>query len=458
FSLLALMTNLGVVMGKDLFTIFIFFELMGILSYVLIIHTEKEEAFHAGKKYLIMTITGGLILLAGIFIYFNLTGTLDLYAHTITYTSKNTFRIFAAFFLITGFGVKAGMVPLHVWLPDANPAAPTPASAILSGVMIKAGAYGILRVTQLPFFSRAKEFSFYMSYTVIWVGIITMFVGVILALLQSNAKRLLAYHSISQMGYILMGIGCAVYLGTKGAIGLAGSVYHIINHALFKSSLFFAAGAVYLQTKENNLYNLGGLRKKMPYLTVFTIIAACGISGIPLFNGYISKTILHHAIIESYNLKHDIWLKAAEIIFIITSAGTVCSFIKFTGLTFFGTSKLTIEIKEPPFWINLPPVILAITIIFLGLFPNYSINNFFLPVLDRYYNLEELSLLKHLSFWDMHNLSGIIIPVAGGTIVFLMGMRFGLFHLHIPAQIGFDFWYLKIAILFENIIYKGYEI
>ncbi|MBI5208328.1 MAG: hypothetical protein HY934_11155 [Candidatus Firestonebacteria bacterium] len=469
FSLLTLSSNLGVLMGKDLFTIFVFFELLGMFSYMLIIHTEKEDALFAGKKYLCMTIIGGLSLLFGTFLYFKLTGTMDIYAY-VNPSDSTLYKSITAIALITGFGVKAGMIPLHIWLPDAHPAAPTPASSILSGVMIKAGAYGIIRVIQLSLFNSPKQmFSTYMGYTIIWIGIVTMFVGVTLALLQSNAKRLLAYHSISQMGYILMGIGCALYLGNKGGIGITGSVYHIINHALFKASLFFAAGAVFLQMHDYNLYNLGGLYRKMPLLTIFTIVAACGIGGVPLFNGYISKTILHHAILESYHLKNDVWLKAAEIIFVITSTGTACSFIKFTGLTFFGTpfashepqvlnQELRKNVSEPSFLLNLPSAILAVIIISLGIFPQYFLNYSILPILKEYYRPEMLTFIKHLTFWDSHNLSGVIIPIFGGFAVFFAGMKFGLFHLHIPSFIGFDFWYHKLAQTGENTIFKGYNI
>ncbi|MBI5416846.1 hypothetical protein HZA55_02710 [Candidatus Poribacteria bacterium] len=458
FSLLTLACNLGVLMGRDLFTIFIFFELMGMLSYILIVHTEKEEAFQAGKKYISMTILGGLCLLMGIFLYFQISGTLDIYSFSDS-SSTPFLKSITLITLLIGFGVKAGMLPLHVWLPDAHPAAPTPASAVLSGVMIKVGAYGIIRVTQLPLFTSTRDlFQSQMGYFIIWIGIATMFVGVVLALLQSNAKRLLAYHSVSQMGYILMGIGCASYLGSKGAIGIAGSVFHILNHALFKSALFFAAGAVYLQTHEYNLYNLGGLSRKMPYLALFTVIAACGIGGIPVFNGYISKTLLHHAIVESYEVRHDQYLKIAEIIFMITSMGTLCSFIKFAGLTFFGKPHRDInDLKEPSFLLNLSPAILSACIIFIGICNQFFIKNFIIPSIERFYKPEMLEVFKHVNFCNTHSLSGVLPAIIGGPLLFIIGMKSGLFHLHIPAPIGFDFWYKKLADAGECIVYSGYN-
>jgi len=146
-------------------------------------------------------------------------------------------------------------------------------------------------------------------------------------------KKMLAYHSVSQMGYIIMGIGVAAYLGPKGAMGFSGAIYHMVNHALFKALLFMVAGIIYLRTHELDMYQLGGMWRKFPFTALVCLIAVLGITGMPLFNGYASKSILHHAIVEAYEYGHPSF-RYAEMMFTLTSAGTVTSFIKLFGFVF----------------------------------------------------------------------------------------------------------------------------
>src|SRR6056297_2559696 len=185
-------------------TLYVCFEVLGLVSLLLVIHDGSRRARRAGVKYFWMSLGGGISLLAGIFLFQALTGSDAL--ETLPPDTGNSTLLWAAFgLLLTGFGVKAGMVPLHVWLPDAHPVAPPPASALLSGVMIKVGAYGIFRCL-----------------IVLWIGLITMLVGAILALGQQQAKRLLAWSSVSQMGFVLAGLGAGAYLGADGAMASAG--------------------------------------------------------------------------------------------------------------------------------------------------------------------------------------------------------------------------------------------
>ncbi|MDI6889305.1 MAG: complex I subunit 5 family protein, partial [Methanocellales archaeon] len=253
-------------MAGDLFTLYIFFELLAVFSYVLVIHEETPEAMAAGRKYLFIGIAGGLCLLAAIFLLYHYSGTLEITSLAQEIEGIGYLRYLICALMLIGFGAKAGMFPVHVWLPDAHPVAPTPASALLSGVMIKAGAYGIFRTVNMIFtpFAEVAEHgaaseiahaplahattaatehgasiaenavehgaaviehattwvtTANIGYVVIWIGVITMFMAVILALMQENSKRMLAYHSISQMGYIILGAGCAAYLGEKGVLG-----------------------------------------------------------------------------------------------------------------------------------------------------------------------------------------------------------------------------------------------
>ena len=199
--------------------------------------------------------------------------------------------------LVAGFGIKAGMVPLHLWLPHAHSVAPTPGSALLSGLLIKVGAYGLIRVGEFAGWGVGwGTVATWLGSSLTVLGTCTMLVGVTAALLQSDAKRLLAYHSVSQMGYIILGMGVGLYLGADGGLGLVGAIYHIVNHALFKATLFLGVGVIYVHTNETNLYNLGGLWRRFPVTAILMFLAVLGITGAPGLNGYASKTLLHHAV------------------------------------------------------------------------------------------------------------------------------------------------------------------
>ena len=454
-TLVVLAANLGVVLAGDLVTLYLFFEALGLVAFLLVIHTETDEAKKAAGKYFWMTVIGGFALVGGIFLTFTLGGSGALEPLPAGHGDE-VLRWAAAILLIIGFGVKAGMVPVHVWLPDAHPVAPAPASALLSGVMIKAGAYGIFRVVTALFRPGVAEhveeslwhFSEQLGLVVLWIGIATMFIGVFLALQQSNAKRMLAYHSVSQMGFILAGIGAAGYLGAHGAMGVAGGLYHVVNHALFKACLFLGVGAVYYRTRSLDLYHTGGLWKKMPVTFVFMCIAAAGITGVPLFNGFVSKCLIHHAIVEAWEYHELASLGIAEKIYIVTCGGTACSFIKLIGLMFLGKPKMEYgpEVTDAPPRMLVAMGALAAAIVALGWFPQVLIKGVFQPglhtwglhsdILDHY--------LEH-SFLSGPDLMSVVTAFALGFAFFFVGMRFHLFHLHAPQCFSIDWWYRQAA-------------
>ncbi len=476
FWLICLGANLGVVITGDLFSLFIFFEILGFAAYPLIIHEENEESLKAGTKYLFMTIFGGLSLLFGILFYASYGGlSLEIVPSLAKLQDASiSVKVIISFLMITGFGVKAGMIPVHIWLPDAHPAAPSPASALLSGVMIKAGAYGIFRVLFSIFrppeanhesieiekmWASTSQLGSYL----IWIAIVTMFLGVIMALLQENSKRMLAYHSISQMGYILLGFGIGAYLGEEGVLGWSGGIYHLVNHALFKACLFLAVGAVFYRTGELNMYKLGGLWRKMPFTALFCFIAAFGISGYPFFNGFISKSLLHHAVIESSSFANLGGVNITEIFFILTGAGTITSFIKLTIFTFTGKmpDKYS-NVKEAPLWQNMAMLFLVVFIIILGLFPQLILKTFIYPVLHLSGFAEKpVEHLVGFQAFTAENFMGIIECFLVGLVLYFIGTKYGLFHLHFPKWFGVDFWYSFLARSFLKfsehlyIVYKG---
>ncbi len=460
-SLIALSGMLGVVLAADLITLYLFFEVLGLIAFLFVIHTQTDKAKSAAIKYLWMTVLGGLALVAGIFLTFGLGGDGSLLP--ITFDEGNeTLRWVAFGFLLAGFGVKAGMLPLHTWLPDAHPVAPAPASALLSGVMIKAGAYGIFRTVTALFRPELIEdaseaiwaMAAQLALVVLWLGIATMVVGVILALGQHNAKRMLAYHSVSQMGFILVGIGTAGYLGAEGGMGLAGGVYHIINHALFKAALFLGIGAVAFRTGELDMYKLGGLWRKMPITFGFMLIAAAGITGVPLFNGFVSKCMIHHALVWAYEVEYSTALFVAEKIFLLVCGGTACSFIKLIGFTFLGKPKMEYgaEVTEAPPRMLAGLGLLAAAVIALGVYPQLLLKGVFAPGLEAF----ALSTKPLTYFLDKYFLSPAdLITTAGifvlGFVIFAAGVRFHLFHLHAPRWFGVNHWYIALA---ENFV-KG---
>ncbi len=274
----------GIFFAGDLFSLFVFFELMSLIAYILVIHEETEEALKAGYKYLVMTIIGGLALFLGMIIIFELGGTVSLGVGVIIEeTSTLAFLAFICFLI--GFGMKAGMFPLHVWLPDAHPVAPSPASALLSGVMLKTGAYGLIRVI-FHVFSPELLQSGGWDIVLSVLAVITILLGSAVALTQEDIKRRLAYSSISQLGYVLLGLSI---LNSNAVIG---AVFHIFSHAFMKSVLFLAAGAIIWKTGKRQIADMKGIGRQMPVTMGCFSIAALAMIGIPPLNGFLSKWTL----------------------------------------------------------------------------------------------------------------------------------------------------------------------
>lgn len=447
FLLLTFSANLGIFLAGNFLTLFVFFEILGLSAYPLIMHSESKEAFEAGTKYLIMVLLGDVALLMGVLLYYSVTGSLAFAADVKEVSDYVKFVVFALMGI--GFGVKAGVMPLHIWLPDAHSVAPSPASALLSGVMIKAGAYGIIR-SLLSIFG-PEQGSIAIGFIVIWIGIVTMFIAVLMALLQENAKRMLAYHSVSQIGYIILGIGCAICLGAEGILGIGGSLYHIINHALFKSCLFLVVGAVYYQTGELNMYKLGGLIKKMPIIAFCTLVASLGISGIPLFNGYASKTLIHQALTHlghgSSLLAGGGWVILAETLFIITCGGTIASFTKLFVLVFLGkASREHKEVKDASLSMIVGIVPLVFLIFVLGVFPGRFWTLFMLPSLKHLgYATATLSNVKIINIVTSHDIQGLLLSLAAGMFMYAAGMKYNLFHLRFPRWLGVNYWFEQLV-------------
>lgn len=350
----------GVILTGDFFNLFVFLEIASIASYALVAFGVEAEELEASFKYLILGGVSSVIILLGIALLYSATGTLNMAdVSTIIHQqgiSRNVLFFTFALFLM-GFGLKSAMVPFHAWLPDAHPSAPAPISAMLSGLIIKAlGIYGVARI----FFVILGVVPIIKT-ILMFLGALSMVVGVFLAVGQWDFKRLLAYHSISQMGYVMIGIGLATPLG------ILGSLFHLLNHAIFKSLLFLCSGAFEYTTGTRQLKQLGGLIRKMPWTGSSCSIAALSISGVPPFNGFWSKFIIIVALFQS----HYYFL---AIVTVFVSFMTLISFVKVQKYSLFGVlPKKLQDIKEVPALMVSGMVLLALLCVTLGiLFPVYG--------------------------------------------------------------------------------------
>jgi len=345
---------------------------------------------------------------------------------------------FSVALFVAGFGIKAGMVPLHLWLPHAHSVAPTPSSALLSGLIIKVGAYGLIRVGEFAGWGMGLGSGVtWLGPALAVLGTCTMLVGVAAALLQSDAKRLLAYHSISQMGYIIMGLGIGLYLGLDGSLGLLGAIYHIVNHALFKAALFLGVGVIYIHTKETNLYNLGGLWRRFPVTAVLMFLAVLGITGAPGLNGYASKTLLHHAVSLAAKTGTP-WVVWVERLFLLVGVGTAASFSKLYYLIFLGKpTKTNVSDGRSP-RLQLAMGLLASVMAGIGLLPKFFPNVAAIPAAQALGMENAVLSLSGLSFWNLGDVTGMLITLTLGVLVCWAGLKSGVFHWQPPVWLTLE--------------------
>jgi len=337
----------GVVLSGDMFNIFVFLEITGIASYALVAFTTEPEALEAGFKYQVMgTAASGLILLGIAFLY-SLTGTLNMadMGNIISQRPISVTVFFAAALFLVGFGLKAGLMPFHAWLPDAHPSAPAPVSAVLSGVVIKSiGVYALCRIFFNVLGIGAVE---PILNLLIILGMVSMIGGALAALGQRDFKRLLAYSSISQIGHIIFAIG----LGTP--LGFLGALFHLFNHSVMKSLLFLDSGAVVYSTGERDMEKLGGLIQRMPVTSATSVVGAMSVAGVPPFNGFWSKLII---ILAAVQAGHPV----LALIVVLVSILTLAYYLRALRLVFFGKlSHAFGEIKETPALMCISMVILA---------------------------------------------------------------------------------------------------
>ncbi|TFG10682.1 NADH-quinone oxidoreductase subunit M [Candidatus Thorarchaeota archaeon] len=350
----------GVVTAADLFTLFVFWEMMCLTSYLLVaFKNEEPEPVEAGIKYLLMSSAGSATLLFGISLLYGMTGTLNFggLATALGHATPGPWLYIALLFIFTGFGVKAAIVPLHTWLPDAHSAAPSPISAMLSGIVIETGLLAMVRVL----FTALISLQTYWSMVFAVLAVITMTLGNMTALVQDDLKRMLAYSSIGHIGYMLAGLAA----GT--VVGLTGTILHILNHALMKGTAFLCAGAIIYRLGSRNLADMSGLARRMPKIAVAFSIAIFALIGLPGLNGFVSKLTLFVSVA-------DVNLAWVGIAIILNSAISAGYYLRIVRVMIETESEPSENLREAPVSMWFPIWILAILIITFGIWPDLVFN------------------------------------------------------------------------------------
>jgi hydrogenase-4 component B len=451
FILLTLGATEGVMLSGDLMTTFIFFEILSFTSFTWVIHEQTKEAVKAGYTYLFIAVFGGLVLFMGLALLYYETGTLsyaDLKAAVDACPDRGMI-LAAGICVLLGFGAKAGMFPLHVWLPKAHPVAPSPASALLSGILTKVGIYGILMIT---LHALVEDYVF--GSIILIAGMITMLLGAVLGVFSVNLKRTLACSSMSQIGFILTGVGMLILLSAAGseegyAIALPGLLLHMVNHSIIKLTLFMCAGVVVMNLHKLNLDEIRGWGRKKNKLKIAFALGALGISGVPLMNGYMSKTLLHEGIVEGIHLLEGIsgYLKAAEWIFLVSGGLTFCYMLKLFICIFVEENKdpvLQQKYDMPGAYMNLTS-----TIAILG-------SSIFCLLLGQPLISTRLgafmsgnSHILHFKAFTLTNLKGGAISLCIGGILYLVAVR-GLLKKDGRYK---DYWPKWLDL--EDLVYRG---
>lgn len=445
FLLLTLGATEGVFLSADFYTTFIFFEIMSFTSYMWVAHDEKKESLRAAATYLAVAVIGGLVMLMGIFLLYDVTGTLFFdnligayfqYGMLSCLSTAPTQIWIAGLCMLFGFGAKAGAFPLHIWLPKAHPVAPAPASALLSGILTKAGMYGILILTSYIFLG-----DYTWGFLILILGVCTMVIGAVLALFSIDLKRTLACSSVSQIGFILVGVGMSGLLGEENLLAVRGSMLHMVNHSLIKLALFMAAGVVFMNVHKLDLNDIRGFGRKKPLLNFIFLMGALGIGGIPLWNGYISKTLIHESIVEyielvregtAYSIFGIGMLRGIEWAFLISGGLTVAYMTKLYVAVFIEKNadaavQASYDELKGKYMNRTSALALTTSAVLLPLMG-------FLPhiIMDSLADIgQELMLTQNqitgesriIAYFSWTNLKGAVISLVIGAIVYLVVVR-----------------------------------
>lgn len=426
FLLMTLSATEGILFSADLYTTFIFFEVMSFTSYVWVAQDERKESLRAAETYLAIAVIGGLCMLMGLFLLYHQTGTLKIDELYQACQGKNVWA--ACICLFIGFGAKAGAFPLHIWLPKAHPAAPAPASALLSGILTKTGIFGILVISCKIFLYDAKWGTF-----VLIIGILTMLIGAVLAVFSVDIKRTLACSSVSQIGFILVGIGMQGLLGEENLLAVRGTILHMVNHSLFKLTLFMAAGVIYMNLHKLDLNEIQGFGRNKPFLKAVFLSGALGIGGMPLFSGYISKTLLHESIVEYAKVAGNGLIlgysdiKLAEWLFLFSGGLTVAYMCKLYMAVFVEKNQ-NIQLQKSyddlkdRYMNGVSKAVLGICAVLfplMGILPYLTMDK----IADLAQNFMGVEESSRIAYFSLMNLKGSVVSIGMGVLIYLFLIR-----------------------------------
>ena len=402
YFLISLGCSLGAVLSDNLLLFLVFWGILGITLYKLISGRDEESSATA-KKTLILIGASDSIMIIGIAIIWRITGTLNI--SSLSIPTVNTIQVIAFLALLIGSFTKAGAFPFHTWVPDYAKNASASSTAYLPASLDKLlGIYFLARITTKIFILNE-----WLTFLLLLIGAITIIVAVMMALVQHNYKRLLGYHAVSQVGYMIIGFG----LGSM--IGVAAGLFHLINNAIYKSGLFLSAGCVEYRTGKEEIDDLGGLSKTMPVTFIASLVFALSISGVPPFNGFASKWMIYQGIIDFGNgaaIANKLWVVWLGLA-VLGSALTLASFVKFIGGIFLGRRRTEFEsVREVPPLMYLPMVILALLCVVFGVAAtNLIVPKLFMPVSGKF---------QFTGFWDSTFVSFlVIISFVLGILIYL---------------------------------------
>lgn len=426
FALLVLGATLGVFFSKDFMTMFMFFEIMSLTSYVWVAHAEDDASKKAAPTYLYIGIIGGLSMLTGIILLYSICGTLDF---NVIYGSAKTYpvriRTIAGICMLVGFGAKAGMFPLHVWMPRSYPAAPTPGTILLSGVLSKCGVFGITLLS-CWLLGGVKVW----GTTLLVLAVATMFFGALLALFSTDMKRTIACSSMSQVGFILVALSMLVLSGQSNLMGVSGTILHVLNHSLIKTCLFIICGVVYMINKSTDLNEIKGSCRNKPFFMICFILVTCSIAGIPGFSGYISKTLMHESIVEYIEILEHYGrpvaiYKFSEIMFLVSGGLTFAYMTRLFYILFIAKNEKHKNCESALNYISVPVGIVlgitALSMLIMGLTPHKTMDSI------AHYSASFFlrSSAYDVKYFSTANLKGAFISICIGiAVLLLIGMKF----------------------------------
>lgn len=423
FWMLTLGATIGVFLSADLFTTFICFEIMSFTSYVFVVQTEEKDAVRASGTYLAVAVIGGLVTLYGLFLTYHMLGTLQIseLAHAAESIGDPSRLWLPGILTLFGFAAKAGAFPLHIWLPTAHPAAPAPASAVLSGVITKTGIYGVAILSTTLFLHNSAWGSMLAV-----IGAITMVLGAALAVFSVDLKRTLACSSVSQIGFIMVGLAMQCLLGHHNALAVDGTILHILNHSLIKMVLFPIAGIIHLSTHSYDLNDIQGFGRGKPLLAILAGIPMLSLAGLPLLNGYVSKTLLHESIVEYIvMLEHGAWVfTALEWAFLFAGGLTFAYMLKLFICIFVEKNAKNKHFHGHGKYIATPSAIILgcyiLLMCCLGGLPNNTMDGI-AAFARHFFHGEAPHHAVH--YFSLVNLKGAAISLTIGALVYLLIVR-----------------------------------